>query len=47
VVITLAETPGVFQSIEIFEGDDAWTKIEFRDVELNPDLPDELFTDSP
>jgi len=47
VVITLAETPGVFQSIEIFEGDDAWTKIEFRDVELNPELADELFTAPP
>jgi hypothetical protein len=47
VVLTLAETPGVFQSIEIFEGVDAWTKIEFRDVELNPELADELFTAPP
>jgi hypothetical protein len=44
IVVTMADTPGAVASIEIFEGASASTRIEFRDMELNADLGDELFT---
>jgi outer membrane lipoprotein-sorting protein len=44
IVVTMAETPGTVAAIEIFEGPDASTRIEFRDLELNADLGDTLFT---
>jgi outer membrane lipoprotein carrier protein len=44
VVITLDERPGVLAAIDIEEGEDASTHIEFRDTELNTPLADELFT---
>ena len=44
IVVTMAETPGAVASIEIFEGADASTRIEFRNMELNAELGDEYFT---
>ena len=44
ILVTMAETPGAVASIEIFEGADASTRIEFREMELNAELGDEHFT---
>jgi outer membrane lipoprotein-sorting protein len=47
IVVTLAETPGAVAAIEIFEGETGSTRIEFRDMELNAELADALFTTVP
>ena len=47
IVVTLAETPGAVAAIEIFEGETASTRIEFRNLELNAELADALFTTVP
>ncbi|MBI5501359.1 MAG: outer membrane lipoprotein carrier protein LolA [Deltaproteobacteria bacterium] len=44
IVVTLAETAGAVASIEIFEGAEASTRIEFQGLELNADLGDAVFT---
>ena len=44
IVVTLAETPGAVASMEIFEGAEGSTRIEFQGMELNADLGDALFT---
>ncbi|MBI5487851.1 MAG: outer membrane lipoprotein carrier protein LolA [Deltaproteobacteria bacterium] len=44
ILVTLAETPGAVASIEIFEGAEASTRIEFQGMELNVELGDALFT---
>jgi outer membrane lipoprotein-sorting protein len=47
IVVTLSETPGAVGAIDIFEGEQASTRIEFHDVELNVELDDALFTAAP
>ena len=41
--LTGAHQAGVIQKVEIFEGEDSKTVIEFTDVELNQDLPPGIF----
>lgn len=41
--LTLADRPGIIQSVAIYEGEDSFTRIEFKNVVLNPPLPDTLF----
>ena len=41
--LTGADRLGVIQKVEIFEGADSSTVIDFTNVELNPELPPELF----
>ncbi len=43
VVLTLSRTPGVMESVEIVEGDDAKTRIKFMNVRLNTSLPEKIF----
>jgi len=41
--LKLAERPGIIKSVTIYEGEDSYTRIEFKNVILNPTLPDTLF----
>jgi len=41
--LLLADRPGVIRSVTIYEGEDSFTRIQFKDVILNPPLPDTLF----
>ena len=41
--LKLADRPGVIQSVTIYEGEDSYTRIKFKNVTLNPPLPDTLF----
>jgi len=47
VVLTLGDTPGAIASIDIFEGEQASTHIEFHGTELNGELADSVFTTVP
>ncbi len=47
VVLTLSATPGVLESVEIVEGPDSVTRIEFRNTELNVSFPPGFFRDAP
>lgn len=41
--IMLTDRPGIIKSVTIYEGEDSFTRIEFKNVILNPPLPDTLF----
>lgn len=41
--INLADRPGIIKSVIIYEANDSFTKIEFKNVILNPSLQDSLF----
>jgi len=43
--ITLSAAPGAIASIKIDEGDDAFTRIDFKGVELNGILPKDAFNE--
>lgn len=43
IVLQLSETPGVMESVSIYEGADSYTRLTFRETVLNPDLDDALF----
>jgi outer membrane lipoprotein-sorting protein len=43
IVIELSEMPGIIQSVEIMENENSSTFIEFNNVEMNIQLPDQLF----
>ncbi len=46
VELTLSATPGVLKAVEIVEGGDASTHIDFSNTEINLQFPDGLFTDA-
>jgi outer membrane lipoprotein-sorting protein len=39
----LADTPGMIAAVVIYEGPDAFTRMDFGHTIINPDLPDEIF----
>jgi outer membrane lipoprotein-sorting protein len=39
----LAENPGMIAAVLIFEGPDAFTRMDFNQTIINPDLPEEIF----
>ena len=41
--LVLSDVAGIIKSVTIFEGENSFTKIEFKKVVLNPPLPDTLF----
>ncbi len=43
IVLQLSKTPGVMESVSIYEGADSYTRLTFRETVLNPDLDDALF----
>jgi len=47
VVLTLADRPGVLRSVEIVEGPESSTLIEFRNTEVNVTFPPETFREAP
>lgn len=45
--IGLSERPGVIKSVTIYEGENTFTRITFKNVILNPQLRDALFSNIP
>ncbi len=45
--ILLSDRPGVIETVTIYEGKTSFTKIRFRDVNLNGELADTLFESIP
>ncbi len=41
--LQLSETPGLMESVTIYEGEDSFTRLMFRNSVLNPDLDDTIF----
>ena len=41
--VGLSERPGVIRSVTIYEPGDAVTRLEFRNIAVNPDIPDAVF----
>lgn len=41
--IHFSSQPGVIEEVLIFEGENAYTRMLFKDTQVNPDLPDRLF----
>ena len=41
--LILSDRPGVIKSVTIYEGEDSFTRIEFRNVRVNGPLKDSLF----
>ena len=41
--ILLSDRPAVIKSVKIFEGEDSYTKLEFKDVMLNQELDEAFF----
>jgi outer membrane lipoprotein-sorting protein len=41
--ILLSDRPAVIKSVKIFEGEDSYTKLEFKEVILNQELDEALF----
>ena len=39
----LSDTPGMIAAVLIYEGPDAFTRMDFGQTVINPDLPDEIF----
>ena len=45
--ILLSDRPGVIETVTIYEGKSSFTKIRFRDVDINGELADTLFESIP
>jgi len=45
--ILLSDRPGVIETVTIYEGKTSFTKIRFRDVNINGELADTLFESIP
>ena len=45
--ILLSDQPGVIETVTIYEGKSSFTKIRFRDVDINGELADTLFESIP
>ncbi len=45
--ILLSDRPGVIETVTIYEGKNSFTKIRFRDVDINGELADTLFESIP
>ncbi len=41
--VGLSDRPGVIRSVTIYEPGDAVTRLEFRNIAVNPDIPDAVF----
>ena len=41
--LTLSERPGIIESVAIFEDEESYTQLEFKNVKLNRQLEDTLF----
>ena len=41
--VRLSSQPGAIDQVLIIEGEDAFTRMQFTDIQVNPDLPDRLF----
>ena len=41
--LTLSDRPGIIDTVTIFENEDSWTKLIFKDAALNKPLEDSLF----